>query len=330
MPAKISPDSWLNKRIRELLDITQGWEVPHATAFRARPWTWLKLGVLSSYLPVYLRILRPRFKRLVFLDLFAGSGVDRYDSGGTPICVPGSSLVAASYHSAANPGARPLAFDSIVAVEKDPARARSLEAAVGRFGYVQGPNLSVLRGDCNDLTDQILDAVSGYGTHVLLFADPEALDLHYSTLSKLLDKHPATDVFVTHLVSGSARTHSERSDKKDRFYGTHEWAGLSTRAEYADLYSRQLGLLREYVHALPIQAELNGYYYDLMFAVRATSTSSQWQSAVVNLRPKIARLSGADVELVLRTVVPRAIAGRRGVQQMLDSQPVQEHGPPNS
>jgi three-Cys-motif partner protein len=314
------PEEWLRKEVRELLSITAGWSDPGSEAFETKPWTWIKLAVLHSYLPYYLAILRPRYRRLVFVDLFAGSGVGRYvRASGPALCSPGSSVVAASFRTVEPYKSRRHFFDRILSIDTNQSRLGILEEALASLGHATGPTFRAIHGDCNGRVADVIASMAPYGTHALVFADPEGLDLYYGTLKAILDAHDATDLFVTHLVAGGARAHAvDESEKMDRFYGGPEWHQFSTRAEFSQLYARRLRELRDYVDVLSVKEEIGGYSYDLLFGVRETSTHSEWRSVVSALRPKLEHLTGRDVKRVIETEVPRAILGRQTHQSTLD------------
>jgi hypothetical protein len=134
-------DRWLNEAVDHLLDLTSSGIEPPVGGFVARPWTLLKLAALHYYLPIYFNILRSRYRRLVYVDLFGGSGVSPYSDGGLTTVVPGSALVAASRRkqSAGNG-----CFDEIICVEKDPARLLSLRDVLAGCGYREGVDLHLL------------------------------------------------------------------------------------------------------------------------------------------------------------------------------------------
>ncbi|HZY71372.1 MAG TPA: three-Cys-motif partner protein TcmP [Thermoplasmata archaeon] len=322
------PDEWLGIEVRRLLSLTRGWAVPGPDAFETKDWTWIKLAVLDHYIPHYLRILRTLYARLVFVDLFAGSGASRYSLGKGEFCSPGSSLVAASYLAAPDPEAHEAYFDRIVAIEEAGDRAAILAAALRRFGYEEPGRLALLVGDCNSQVDSILSEILPARTHALVFADPEGLDLHYATLERILREHPATDVFVTHLVVGAARV-STASSKFEAFYGKPVPHGLGTREAASALYAAQLQRLRPHVDVLTVQKEIGGYSYDLLFGVRDTSTHSEWRKRVSALKPKLLTLTGEHVRHVLETELPRSMGGKASRQRTLGEETAGDHPGPD-
>lgn len=323
MPKRIPSDVWLRARIPALLELIPVGGEPPASAFEARPWSWIKLAVLDDYLPHYLKILHPIYRRIVFVDLFAGSGISRFDLHGQVMCAPGSSAVAASYRQRQPPG-----FHEILAVEAKPERLQSVGRVLQRWGYVDGGDLTLLEGDCNSYVDEIASFLRPGGTHALLFADPEGLDLHFETIRRLIRAHPATDLFITHLVSGAARV-SQSSERMDAFYDGSDWQGLQSRKELSELYVRKLRTLRDFVHPLEVQSDFNGYQYDLVFAIRKTksgsgsesstddSSISGWRKRVSALAPKVEHLTGKHVEDILSTLVSTSIRGKAGHQTEL-------------
>jgi three-Cys-motif partner protein len=313
-------DIWLNQHVDQLLDLTKGVTTLPNGAFDARSWTWLKLAALDFYFPVYLRILEPLYDRLVFVDLFVGSGVSRYHEGGLELIAPSSALVAASYRNGGR-DPRLTGFDEVVTIEKDPMRAHALEDVLRTRGYASGSNLHSLVGDANEHPRQVLEVLSQHGTHALVFADPEGLDLHFETIRSIVDGHKGTDLFITHLVSGAARAIvGNESPTRDAMYGTDEWRRCSTRAQYTALYERQLRTIRDIVLTIPIGGDFDAsnYYYDLVFAVRETSGGSEWSDSIEKLRRRVETLSGKDVARILRTRAPAGKAGARTRQRSLE------------
>lgn len=318
MPAQKPHDKWLNEHVDALLEISQSHSTPLGPSFHARSWTWLKLAALDYYIPIYLKILRPRYQRLVFIDLFAGSGESLYTDGPLSLCAPGSSVVAASYRQrSAESG---LQFDEIFCVELDPRRAAALSTSVESFGYRNGVDLRISVEDTNSQTGAIQQFLSRPRTHALLFADPEGLDLHLSTLVSILKSHPATDVFVTHLNVGAARGQHPSSPARDRVYGTGAWRRCHTREDYTALYTGILQRLKDVVISIPIRGDFDapGYQYDLFFAVRKTSTGSDWTKSIDRLKYQIQSLSGEDVRRILRTRATTVVGGKKTRQALLD------------
>ncbi|MHA1863574.1 MAG: three-Cys-motif partner protein TcmP, partial [Candidatus Thorarchaeota archaeon] len=54
-------------------------------AFQGREHTKYKLQILEKYLPVWMQILQSRYKKLVYVDCFAGPGMYPDGVEGSPI-----------------------------------------------------------------------------------------------------------------------------------------------------------------------------------------------------------------------------------------------------
>ena len=317
---KVPAAEWLNSELDRLIGMAAG-ATPGPNPFDARSWTWLKLAVLDAYIPLYLRILRPRYQRLVFVDLFGGSGVSLYREGALTVPVPGSSIVAASYRTPTDPESDLGYFDHIVAIEKDPDRADSLRSALDARGYHDGQNCSVILGDANSRVPEIRQILKPRETHALLFADPAGLDLHLQTLRDILRSHSGTDIFVTHLTSGAGRqlTPDAEHSKMTAVYGSEEWRKCGSRKDLTALYERALKGLRDIVFPIPVQDGFSGYYYDLFFGVRKTSKGSGWAGAVRSIKSKVNSLTGKEVERLIRTKVasPSGSGGKVRQRQLI-------------
>ena len=108
-------------------------------------WSILKLSALKNYVDIYTRIMndkrlnRLKFSGRTYLDIFAGSGVNRIGVTGTPIA--GSSPIAARFHCKDHP------FSHFVAVEKDQRYAKALQLRMERL--VGEDRVTVIAKDAN-------------------------------------------------------------------------------------------------------------------------------------------------------------------------------------
>jgi three-Cys-motif partner protein len=314
-----SPDAWLNSELNSLSSIGLPTVYNREVAFPARPWTFLKLSVLRAYIDrVYLPILRQRYRRLVFVDLFAGSGLCRYQNAGIDEMVPGSAAIGASFRQ--GPGTS--GFDVVVLVEKDGARLREAVEVAGQRGFTFGTNLFGIASDANVAVTNVSAHLRPSGTHALVFADSDRLEPALDTIRRIVKSHPAVDVFVTHLNAGSARgaASSESSTTRDAFYGTHDWSKESSREGLSRLYERQLGTIRDHVEVLHIRggAGTGDYRYDLLFGVRETGGHAPFMNFIRSVGKKLDRLDGDAVSSCLRTRFRSGPPGKRTIQRKID------------
>jgi len=153
--------------------------------FPSRSWTVMKLLFLKMYVrDVYTPIIGKRYKKMYFIDLFAGTGLNSYENA--EFFIPGSTLVA--WFFATYP------FDRIYAVGYDMPKDRPpyiwLEKRLKPF--IPPKRLRVLRGDANKKVDEIVGELKDEakredgGVHFLAFIDPNCTEVYWSTIEKLV------------------------------------------------------------------------------------------------------------------------------------------------
>jgi three-Cys-motif partner protein len=328
LPAAKSVDIWLHEKISDLVHLGSGLETPPNNAFRARSWTLLKLACVRYYIPAYLGILRSRYDRLSFVDLFSSAGVSRYSEGGSDFVVPGSSVIAAA--GAERPNGEHIGFDEIVAVDRSRENLDVLERNLRRWNFRSGTNLVTIPGDSPSEMASIGRHLSKTPkTHALVFADPDSLALPFDAIRSLVKSHDGSDLVLLHLISGAAMSNSP--DVLRRMYGCDP--PRSERELLSQLYADQLtsrlrgprrktpDLPRTVVERVRVTAggDTGGYSYDVVFAWRKTSGLSPFSRIVESLRSKIEHVDGKDAERVLSTLA--------GGQSRLDDYDSERTGP---
>jgi hypothetical protein len=272
----------------------------------------LKLICLDWYLPIYLQILRPKFERLVFVDLFSGAGISSIKAGSRTFALPGTTRLAANGFRPV-PGGPLLRFDTILAIDRRAENLSILESTVGAMGYTPGVNLLTKVGDPDDVVEWIRGELLTPRTHAFIVSDPEHLSPKWRTLETLVRSHSGADLAILHLVSGAARESGRASvsdadhSTLDSFYGGRTTEGMALEDLSATYISMLEGIRqgqRTIVHRVKIHAGKRSgpYRYDLLFAVRETRTGSPWTRSFPLLVERIERFDGEKVEHVLRTM----------------------------
>lgn len=150
------------------------------------PWGEAKYRLVHTYAEMFVRAMRGKWDRLVYVDLFAGSGRARIRESGKTI--PASPLLALDIAGG---------FNKFIFCEKEAAKIRALERRV-RLSYGHA-DCSFLEGDANQLADRVLHLIPtpGRGSKVLglCFSDPYSLsNLKFETMRALRSR------FLDHLV----------------------------------------------------------------------------------------------------------------------------------
>ena len=314
-------DTWLREKVTDLLTVGRELIVPPSGSFEARSWTLLKLACVRYYVVPYLQILRAKYERLAFIDLFASAGASQYRHGDLTAIVPGSSILAAL--GAKDAAGNHLKFDEIVSVDRSAENLSSLEQNLARYGFRRSVNFFPVAADTTSVVQAVGQHLSETpNTHALVFADPESLEPAFDALQAMVRTHDAVDLMLLHLVSGAAMANSRRVLR--RFYGCDPPA-RPTRKKLSRLYVSQLAYhLRvgdttakpeptTVVEPVRIEAGpgTGGYSYDLVFAWRQTGGRNPFARIIETLRTKVEKVDGQDVERVIGTM--------RGPQKLMDN-----------
>lgn len=252
----------------------------------ASPWTVDKLYFWHRYLEITTTAMvgHPAWPAgLVYLDLFAGAGVCTMKQSGRRI--PGSVLLAAQT-------SKP--FGRIIACEKDRTLADACEARLSKT-YVAARS-HVLRGDCNELVDQIVELMIP-GALTLAFVDPKGLDAQFSTITAL-SRNGRVDFVALFADAYDINRNVELyyrnnpDSKLDQVLGpSSDWrskldqlpnqSGLEKRRLFARIYEEQLRQQLGYTHFRhKTMSGPNGPLYTLIYASKHDLGLDFWDKAI--------------------------------------------------
>src|SRR2546426_3788822 len=215
MPQAKSNEDWLRDKLVDLMAWAKEVETVSPGSFQDyRHHTALKLAALAHAIDVFSTVARHyvdngRFTSSVFIDLFAGSGINAIDPRHR---LAGSSIIAAKAKRA---------FDRIVSVEADSDKANVLSKRLRAAGI---RHYKVITGDCNERIADALKFAGGKRSLVFLCVDPEGMEARWETIQQASSKYRAMDVFVnvTHGAErelGAARTLGRESPVLESLMG---------------------------------------------------------------------------------------------------------------
>lgn len=237
-------------------------------------WTRNKLQILAEYLPAFNRAAQLKSSERLYIDLMAGTPVNRDKATGEEF--DGSARLAL----AASPAFTRLAF-----CEK-PDQAAALEADLRPRHPAR--NFRVYPGDCNVTIDQVLEDLAPWSwAPTFAFIDQHAAEVHWSTIQKLASfrtsaKGWKTELWIlmspaeiTRAVHGAAF-----AARVNALYGNGNWqriqaarrSGVITAADYRD---QMVNLLRwhleqelgyEMTARIPMRMPSQMPLYDMVFA----------------------------------------------------------------
>lgn len=156
-------------------------------------WTEEKLNIFTGYLDAYLKALRKRKFKKIYIDAFAGTGEIETRDGEQ--CLVGSAKRALSAEEK---------FDHYYFIEWDPVKASELKEMINiEFCHMKSI-IKVYCGDANENLAEILESIDWRYNRGLLFLDPYATQLNWSTLEKVA-KTKSIDVWYLFPFSAVSR-----------------------------------------------------------------------------------------------------------------------------
>jgi three-Cys-motif partner protein len=246
---------------------------------KSGPWTADKLWFWHRYIEVTTTAMvgNPNWPGgVIYVDLFAGSGVCTIDPGGQR--VPGSALIAAQ---ARKP------FSKILLAEKKPELASACRVRVGRTPAAR--RCRVFEGDCNALINEIASEIPDRAL-TLAFADPAGLDIELETIRILSHRRNVDLLILLADAMDAARNrgiYTEQDSKMDRFLGQsspwrerlRDMRGAEWRAALRDLYEQELRRLGYPHFARRTITGDNRPLYGLVFASKSDRGLDFWHKA---------------------------------------------------
>lgn len=181
-------------------------------------WTIEKLDILTGYLDAYLIALKNMKFKKIYIDAFAGTGSIMTSDGQHQIAGSAKLALLAQNH-----------FDEYYFIEKDRKKASQLQNMVNsEFGHLSDC-VHVRQGDANTELLNICTAIDWRYNRALLFLDPYATEVAWSTLETIA----RTGTFdVWYLFPFSALNRMLRRDGRmeaswveciDRLLGDNNW-----------------------------------------------------------------------------------------------------------
>lgn len=246
-------------------------------------WTEAKLRLLADYLDGFTTATKVKARERIYLDLFAGEG--RGVSGTTGEEFDSSARIALDVD---DPPFTQLHFCEVGTT------ADRLEHALR--GDYPDRGFAVIKGDCNETVVDILAELRSAGlawAPTFAFADPDGMELAWTTVDRLAEHKKDTSRFKTELWILFSSTGLMRVLKKDRvtltereqdqatrMYGSQRWQAIQTlrfddeitpheaREEFVNLYRWQLEHVLGYrwTHALEIKNLAGRPLYHMVFA----------------------------------------------------------------
>ncbi len=161
-------------------------------------WTVEKLDILTDYLDAYLTALKKQRFKKIYIDAFAGTG--------TITSRDESQVFAGSAKRALQSRQK---FDHYYFIEANKKKEQQLESMIAtEFADLKGKT-TVYPGDANTVLIQILRNIDWRYNRALLFLDPCATEVNWTTLQEIANTH---SIDVWYLFPFSALNRMLRKD----------------------------------------------------------------------------------------------------------------------
>lgn len=266
-------------------------------------WTPLKLILLNYALDVCTLVIRsnPIFKEKYFVDLFAGSGINKIKDKKDFLI--GSPFIA-SLNFLDD-------YTEMIFCEQDPELFKALEL---RVKSLNKKNLFTINCDCNTQINQIIPKINKKGVYSLFFIDPSNTEFSWSSMSSLLNIR--TDIIFNFMCNQIRRTiglfHEKGGGEKQltEFFGDDSWKQWKSGdgdEELVNIYIQNIIKVRPdaMVKLIKIHSEKHGFCYFLLFITSKTKGNNPWLKGIDKAKEEIESNSDKSIEMALDIIKKR-------------------------
>ena len=271
------------------------------------PYTLAKHLFLYEYLRPFFSIGGLKFRRLVYIDMFAGPGINAISDDGRSFITPGSPLISYLYTFRTKDKTRVDRFDSYYFYEASARKAKILQDRLDRLraDFKLAEEARVIPRDSQDEVWKTMEGEinslkkpkktehrNDRGILFLLFIDPEGLGLKFDLLLKFLKRYVATadgeDTahYFTADVIYTAPTHWS---KQSGYASNLElYCGISPTRQYSDeeVASLMGKRIREevggkcFVNSIPVRNSKNALQYHIISATKSQGAANGAESLI--------------------------------------------------
>ena len=223
----------------------------------AEPWFKVKVQVIQSYLQAFMAKVAGRVDDIIFIDLFAGSGL--YALGYQKEIFAGSSLASLSSG---------MPITKWIFCENDPEEVKALKIRVNR--YFRTRNVLILEHSPEELIEKFRMYVprnkGKYKVATLCLIDPFSLSIHFDTIRTLADQ--GFNFLMPFTFSLNNRLDykyylNEQRDKLAHFIGgSHEVERLSDVASNSQFYKRLVRIYQNNMLMLGLNTAMSMHKLD--------------------------------------------------------------------
>jgi len=258
-------------------------------------WTPLKLVFLHYVLAIYTAIIHKYFKHMYYVDLFAGSGINKTKKG--KYCLIGSPFIAVLNHSDK--------YDKFFFCERNADFAEVLDK---RLDAIDITNKQVFPKDCNLEIDKILAEIKDVrDKHILFFIDPFALDFNWKSMQKVLETR--SDIIFTFMTTQIVRAWKSAlarpgydTEKLNALYGDTSWKKAVEFSDLLGIYKENILNIRKKGIIETVEVKGNGFHYHVLFITTETKGGNKWLGGIKTAKKEIEQNSEDAVRVSLEII----------------------------
>jgi len=299
--------SWLKKQLKRIEEtnssfnneITQIKNIDPYVCNEFNSWTPLKLVFLNYLLDVCAIVANKRYPLKNYIDLFAGSGLNKIKNKHEDILI-GSPFISLFNHYNK--------FTSFFFCEKELILFETLKK---RINLLEFKNANLLQLDCNEGIDKILKQINKNNfSYNFFFIDPFNLDFSWKSMKKILSIR--SDILLTFMSRASWRAFCTNEvtgygyKSLTNLFGDDSWKQASNEKDLLEIYKKNI--LKERrdaeMHSIYINSE-RGVAYNLLFITHKTKGGNPWMNPIIKAGKEIEKHSAKAVEISLEIIKKR-------------------------
>jgi len=306
---KLTGREWLKKQISELEITTSSYKNELKKIMEVKPkvynkfheWTPLKLILFTYSFNVCTPIIKNTsfFKKKYYIDLFAGSGINKI---GKKDFLMGSPLIASLNHSDV--------YDSMIFCENN----NNYSGALGlRLKTLGKDNLKIMKEKYELCLQNILEEVDDKETYSFFFIDPNCMEFGWEFMGKILGVR--SDIVFTFMSSQIWRAVCQANlgigfgKKLNKFFGKESWKQAKNEGELVEIYKNNV--LKERTSApirtIKIKSGKFHFVYYMFFISNKTFGGNSWFRAIDKVKKEIESNSDVAVSQTLDIIKKRQL-----------------------
>lgn len=312
MVAKLTGMEWLKTQINKIEATNSQFKAQIEQIMKIKPdiynefrqWTPLKLILLNYTLDVCTPIIANMikrdsfFKEMYFVDLFAGSGINRVK--GTKDFIIGSPLIAALNYGKT--------YSGMYFCDSNTNYSEALDL---RMATLNNTKLYVKKGTYEQFLPEIISKVNQSGVYSLFFIDPHSTEFSWDSMKQVLEIR--SDILFNFMTSeiariwGLAKAGKGGDETLTTLFGDDSWRSATNTEELVKIYAVNIQKVRQnaVINTVKVRAAKFNFSYDLFFITNQTKGENRWMRAIDKAKTEIEKNSDESVKSALDIVKHR-------------------------